>query len=207
MTDEPAPPDALRSDEEIRAATVGELPVHGTTIHLAAYDPAWPGLFQLEAARIRATLGDRVLRLEHVGSTSVEGLAAKPVIDIVLAVQDSSDEPAYVPDMEAAGYVVRIREPDWFEHRLFKGPDTNVNLHTFSECCGEIDRMTGFRDWLRTHDDDRDLYERTKRDLAVREWRFVQHYADAKTRVVEDIIARATTDAESAGDERGGPAH
>jgi GrpB-like predicted nucleotidyltransferase (UPF0157 family) len=179
------------SEEEMRAATVGELVVHGTTIHLADYDPEWPRLFEREATRIRSILGDRVRRLEHVGSTSVPGLSAKPVIDIVLAVPDSADEPAYVPDMQAAGYVLRIREPDWFEHRLFKGPDTNVNLHTFSAGCAEIDRMTGFRDRLRAHDDERDLYERTKRELAAREWRYVQHYADAKTEVVEGIIARA----------------
>ncbi len=180
------------SDEDLQAVTVGELVVHGTTIHLAAYDPTWPELFEREAVRIRATLDDRVRLLEHVGSTSVPGLSAKPVIDIVLAVPDSSDEPGYVPDMEAAGYLLRIREPDWYEHRLFKGPDTNVNLHTFTEGCPEIDRMIRFRDWLRTHDDDRELYERTKQDLAAREWRFVQHYADAKSQVVEGINARAS---------------
>lgn len=179
------------SDADLQAVTVGELAVHGTTVFLAPYDPMWPALFAREATRVRAALGLRVRLLEHVGSTSVPGLSAKPVIDMVLAVPDSSDERAYVPDLEAAGYVLRIREPDWFEHRLFKGPDTNVNLHTFTDGCVEIDRMMGFRDWLRTHDDERDLYERTKRELAAREWRFIQHYADAKSEVVEAIIARA----------------
>ncbi len=194
MPDEPPIERAPTSEEEMRAATIGELVVHGTTIHLADYDQEWPRLYEREAARIRSVLGDRVRFLEHVGSTSVPGLAAKPVIDIVLAVPDSSDEPAYVPDMEAAGYVLRIREPDWYEHRLFKGPDTNINLHTFSDDAvglAEIDRMVRFRDWLRTHDDERDFYLRTKRELAAREWRYVQHYADAKTAVVEGIIARA----------------
>ena len=191
----------LRSDEDMQAAWVGEVPILGTTVHLEPYDPTWPDLFDREATRIRATLGDRVRLLEHAGSTSVPGLSAKPIIDIVLAVPDSSDEPAYVPDMEAAGYVLTIREPDWYEHRVFKGPDTNINLHTFSEGCPEIDRMLGFRDWLRTHDDDRDLYERTKRELAAREWKYIQHYADAKTQVVEGIIARA---AAGPGDKTGG---
>jgi GrpB-like predicted nucleotidyltransferase (UPF0157 family) len=193
MTDEGPSRQPLVSDEDLQAITVGELVVHGTTIHLAPYDPGWPTLFEREAARIRSILDDRVRLLEHVGSTSVPGLSAKPIIDIVLAVPDSSDEPAYVPDMEAGGYVVRIREPDWFEHRVFKGPDTNVNLHTFTEGCPEIDRMVGFRDWLRTHDDERDLYERTKQELANREWRYIQHYADAKSEVVEGIVARATS--------------
>ena len=84
-----------------------------------------------------------------------------------------------------------IREPDWHEHRLLKGPDTNINLHVFSAGCAEIDRMVGFRDWLRAHDDDRVLYESAKRDLAAREWKYVQNYADAKSDVVETIMARA----------------
>ncbi len=77
------------------------------------------------------------------------------------------------------------------EHRVFKGPDTNVNLHVYTEGCPEIERYIVFRERLRTHDDERDLYERTKRELAVRDWQFVQQYADAKTEVVEGIIARA----------------
>ncbi len=179
------------TDEQIRAATIGELKVHDGPIHLAEYDPTWPTLYAREEARIRTVLGQRVRRLEHVGSTAVPGLAAKPVIDIVLAVPDSADEPAYAPDMERAGYVLRIREPDWFEHRLFKGPDTNINLHVFTDGELEIERMVCFRDWLRSHDDERELYELTKRELAGRPWKYVQNYADAKTAVVVGILARA----------------
>ena len=180
-------------EAELRAVTVGELqPVSGQ-IELVDYDPAWPGLFAREADRIRAALGERAVLLEHTGSTSVPGLAAKPIIDMTLAVPDSSDEESYAPALEAAGYVLRIREPDWHEHRVFKGPDTNVNLHVFSDGCPEIDRMLRFRDWLRTDHADRELYERTKRELAAREWTYVQDYADAKTLVVEEIIARALT--------------
>jgi GrpB-like predicted nucleotidyltransferase (UPF0157 family) len=106
-------------------------------------------------------------------------------------VPDSKDEAAYVPDMEAAGYVLRIREADWFQHRLFKGPDININLHTFSAGCAEVDRMLVFRDWLRTNAADRELYARTKRELATRDWKYMQQYADAKTAVVKEIMARA----------------
>jgi GrpB-like predicted nucleotidyltransferase (UPF0157 family) len=178
------------SVEEVAAITLGKLR-QGERIVLADYDPEWPKLFEHEARRIRAALGDRVRLLEHAGSTSVPGLAAKPRIDMVLAVADSADEPSYVPDLEAAGYVLRIREPEWHEHRVFKGPDTDINLHVFTVQSTEIDRMLLFRDWLRTHDDDRELYERTKRDLATKDWKYVQNYADAKTEVVEAIIARA----------------
>jgi len=178
-------------EDEIRAAWVVEPPRLDGPVVLVDYDPAWPALFAWEDARIRGALGDAVLQLEHTGSTSVPGLAAKPIIDMLLVVLDSSDEPAYVPVLTAAGYRLVIREPDWNEHRVFKGPDTNVNLHVLSDGSPEIARILGFRDWLRTHDDDRLRYERTKRELAGRQWEYVQNYADAKTEVVEAIIARA----------------
>jgi GrpB-like predicted nucleotidyltransferase (UPF0157 family) len=180
------------SEDEIRAATIGEPSrPEGGRIVLAEYDPEWPKLFEREAARVRTILGEQVVRLEHTGSTSVPGLAAKPIVDMTLEVPDSSDEQAYVPHLEAAGYVLRIREPDWHEHRLFKGPDTNINLHVFSAGSTETERMVAFRDWLRTHDEDRELYARTKRQLADQEWEFVQNYADAKNEVVDDIMSRA----------------
>ena len=151
----------------------------------------WSQLYDREAARIRSLLGDEVLLLEHVGSTSVAGLPAKPVIDILLIVPDSSDEAAYVPRLEAGGYVLRIRETDWHQHRMFKGPDTNVQVRVFSHDSPEIERMVGFRDRLRTHPEEHELYLATKRELAARDWEFVQQYADAKSAVVESIIARA----------------
>jgi GrpB-like predicted nucleotidyltransferase (UPF0157 family) len=181
----------LSRDEEIAAAHVGTPELLNAPIFLAEYDRSWPQLFEREAVRISGALGSRALLLEHAGSTSVPGLAAKPKIDIILAVADSSDEPSYVPPLEAAGYVLRIREPDWYEHRLFKGPDTDVNLHVFSSGCVEIERMLRFRDHLRRDERDRLRYEQTKRELAQRTWKYTQHYADAKTAVVEEILARA----------------
>ena len=151
------------------------------------------------ARRMAEVLGDRVRLLEHVGSTSIPGLCAKPIIDIVLAVPDSADEGAYVPPMEAAGYVLRIREPEWLEHRMFKDMDPSVHVHVFTEGTFEIRRMLAFRDWLRSNDDDRQLYERTKRELAARDWKYVQHYADAKSDVVAEIMARALGDATDEG--------
>jgi GrpB-like predicted nucleotidyltransferase (UPF0157 family) len=179
------------TEAQIQAAHLVEVKPLNGTITLVAYDPAWPRFFAREATRIRAALGDRALLLEHVGSTSVPGLAAKPKIDLLLVVANTADEPAYVPALEAAGYVLHIREPDWYEHRLFKGPDTEINLHIFSLGCEEIERMLRFRDWLRTNPADRELYERTKRELARQEWKYVQNYADAKSAVVQEILARA----------------
>jgi GrpB-like predicted nucleotidyltransferase (UPF0157 family) len=190
------PPDASgefhpMTDAQIRQATIGEPTVLDGRITLVEYDPEWPGQFEREAARIRTALGDRALRIEHTGSTSVPGLIAKPVIDILLVVADSADEPPYVPALESAGYVLRIREPEWHEHRLFKGPDVDLNLHVFSAGSAEIERMLLFRDRLRASAEDRELYARTKRQLAQRRWKFVQNYADAKSQIISAILSAA----------------
>jgi GrpB-like predicted nucleotidyltransferase (UPF0157 family) len=177
-------------DEELNRVTVGGARPITEPIELRDYDPEWPHLYEREEARIRSILGDRVVRIEHTGSTSVPGLPAKPIVDIVLEVPNSAAETTYAPALEAAGYELRIREPEWFEHRVFKGPDTNVNLHVFTAGCDEFDRMVHFRDWLRTNDADRELYLRTKRELAARDWKYVQQYADAKTAVVAEIMSR-----------------
>ena len=179
------------TEAQIIAATVGPRQPLNSPIYLAPYDPAWPSLFTQLKQQIQAALGDDVRLLEHVGSTSVPGLSAKPIIDIVMAVADSSDEVAYVKPLEEKGYTLRIREPDWYEHRLLKPPEVAANLHVFSAGCPEIEQMVLFRDWLRHHADDRWLYEATKRDLAARTWKYTQNYADAKSEVVQTILARA----------------
>jgi len=178
------------TDAEIDAASVGGVEA-GQTIEVVDYDPDWPAQFERGAGRIRAALGAAALSVEHVGSTSVPGLAAKPIIDINLAVADSSLECAYLPQLSAAGYRLAIREPEFFEHRMFKGADPAVNLHVFSAGCPELDRMRLFRDWLRQSPEDVALYAETKRRLAARTWTCVQNYADAKTKVVQAILARA----------------
>ncbi len=178
----------LPSDD---AEFVVEDPPHNAPVVLEDYNPAWPDWYAVEEAKIRAALGDTVVRVEHVGSTSVPGLAAKPLIDILLVVPDSNDEDVYVPALTAAGYYLRLREHDWHEHRLVKGADPNVNIHVFSPACEELDRMLLFRDRLRSHPEELAEYERTKRALAGETWNRVQDYANAKTRVVERIILRA----------------
>lgn len=182
---------APRTEAEIRAYTLGEPePVSGS-ITLVDCDDRWPLLFQREAERIRGAPGERALRIEHIGSTSVPGLAAKPIIDILLVVADSANESAYTPALERAGYVLRIREAEWHEHRMFQGPDTAIHLHVYSQGCPEIERVLNFRDRLRACATDRELYARTKRELAEKEWKYVQNYADAKSAVVEEILNRA----------------
>jgi GrpB-like predicted nucleotidyltransferase (UPF0157 family) len=178
-------------DEQLKAVTVGDLPPEYQEIVLEEWNPIWPHWYESAAYRIRRALGDTALEIHHVGSTSVRGLAAKPLIDINLVVPDTTDEAAYVPPLEPIGYQLRIREPDWYEHRLLRGSDPPVNLHVFPPNCEEVERMLRFRDHLRTNEADRELYERTKRELAAGEWKYVQNYADAKAEVVKDILSRA----------------
>lgn len=173
------PPVPVNADIEINSPVV-----------LVQYDPAWPAMYRREEERIRQALGDRALMVGHAGSTAVPGVGAKPCIDILLAVADSSDEDAYVPALEGAGYVLRRREPDWHEHRLFKGPEINLNLHVWTFGDMIIDKLLRFRDWLRAHPEDRDRYATEKRRLASLRWRTMNDYADAKDDIVREIEER-----------------
>jgi GrpB-like predicted nucleotidyltransferase (UPF0157 family) len=177
-------------EASLRAAWVTEPPRLDGPVTLAAYDPGWPALFEREAARLRGVLGPRVRLLEHIGSTSVPGLAAKPVIDILMVVADPADESGYVAPLEQAGYRLVIREPDWHQHRVLKGPDTDINLHVHAEGSPEVARNLQFRDHLRADQADRELYQRAKQELAGRHWAYIQQYADAKSGVVQDILRR-----------------
>ena len=160
-------------------------------IEIWEYDSQWSTMFQQHAERVAHALGSAALQVEHVGSTSVPGLAAKPIIDMLLVVEDSSDEAAYLPYLESAGYALRVREPEWHEHRMLRTLEKDVHLHVFSAGSSEIDQDLIFRDHLREHSDGRALYEETKRRLAGQDWPSMQDYADAKTEVIQQIMARA----------------
>jgi GrpB-like predicted nucleotidyltransferase (UPF0157 family) len=177
-------------EERPRGIIIGE--IEQQAIVIADYDPTWPHRFHLEAAKIRAALGPAALSIEHVGSTSVPGLAAKPIVDILLVVEDSGNEDSYLPALEEADYVLRVREPDFEEHRMFRTPEKDVHVHVLSSGSREGERLLRLRDHLRQNEEDRELYAGTKRELASRDWPSMQHYADAKTEVVEDILARAS---------------
>jgi GrpB-like predicted nucleotidyltransferase (UPF0157 family) len=160
-------------------------------IIIVDYNPLWPDKFQKHAKIIQKALGGKALSIEHVGSTSVPMLAAKPIIDIIVVVEDSSDEAAYLPVLLEAGYILRVREPDWHQHRMVRTSELDVHVHIFSSGCLETERVLAFRDRLRRNDEDRLLYESVKRNLSKREWADMNAYARAKSEVVEQIIARA----------------
>lgn len=157
-------------------------------IVMAEHDPRWAARYESERGRIVAALGDRVLRIDHIGSTSVPGLAAKPIVDIDLSVADPDDEAAYVPDLERAGYVLRVREPG---HRMLRTPERDVHVHVCPLGSDWEQRHLVFRDRLRANPDDRQLYENVKRSLAGRTWSDMNDYADAKSDVIAQIMSRA----------------
>lgn len=168
-------------------------------------DPEWPAHFEIERARIVEALGDKARAIEHIGSTAVPGRCAKPIIDIMLLVTDLSDHDAFIPQLEAAEYVPRIGEPapepgspfiGTEPHAVFKGSERDLNLHVWTEDSPTVCRQRLFRDWWRTHDDDRDLYASSKMSLRMQGFATVQAYADAKTPVSADILARAERAAE-----------
>lgn len=165
-------------------------------IIIAEYDPAWPEKYEAHARVIRDVLGGTLLRIEHIGSTSVPGLAAKPIIDILAVVPNSADESSYVPQLGTAGYSLRVREPDFFEHRMLRTAARDVHVHVYSPGAPEIGRSLTFRDRLRRSAGDRARYEAVKRRLAAQSWPDMNAYAEAKTAVIESIIAAAVAEGE-----------
>jgi GrpB-like predicted nucleotidyltransferase (UPF0157 family) len=157
-------------------------------VRIENYDPAWPARFRVLANRVREVLGDRALTVEHIGSTSVPGLAAKPIIDMLLTVSKVTDEAAYVPPLQSLGLGLRVREED---HRMLRPPQRDVHLHVYEPDSPEVRDYLDFRDWLRVSAADRALYEQTKRRLAGRRWGDMNDYAVAKTETVHAILTRA----------------
>ena len=150
------------------------------------YDPVWPRRFLLERDRIRAAMGGAAIRIEHIGSTSVPGLAAKPIVDVLVTVADPEADELVAPTLEAAGYELRVREAG---HRMFRTSARDVQVHVWADDDGEVDRYLMFRDRLRTSPERRREYERLKRELAQRDWPDINHYANAKGPFIESVLA------------------
>lgn len=158
------------------------------TVGIHDYDPSWPAAFAEHRERIRRALADRQVEIAHIGSTSVPGLAAKPIVDIVVAVADITAEEDYLDALLAAGYEMRVREPG---HRMVRTPERDVHVHVYERGARAVDEYLLLRDRLRTDAADRSLYERTKRELLQRGWDDMNAYADAKTAVIDAIKERA----------------
>lgn len=158
------------------------------TIVVVDYRDEWPARFEALACEVRRALGRRARSVEHIGSTSVPGLAAKPIIDMLLTVDDVEHEAAYVLPLSTIGFSLRVCEPG---HRMLRTSQRDVHLHIYEPDRPEVRDYLDLRDWLRGHAEDRSLYAATKQRLALRQWRDMNYYADAKTDVVLQILARA----------------
>jgi GrpB-like predicted nucleotidyltransferase (UPF0157 family) len=165
-----------------------------TTIEVADPDPDWPQQYDDLAGQIREALGWRVLQLEHVGSTSVAGLPAKPIIDIDLTVADPGREQDYIPALEAIGFRLKVREPWWYGHRMLRAGQPLCNLHVFGFDSPELVKNRIFRDWLRGNPDDRDRYAAAKRRAASEASAAGEHamqYNARKQQVIREIYRQA----------------
>ena len=188
----PETPAGPLTPERMAARAVGGRAVEVTRpITISPYDPGWPARYRRHETRIRAALGGRALAVEHVGSTAVPGLAAKDRIDIDLIVADPADEDAYVPQLAAAGYALRSRDPHWYEHRCLWGEPHDVSLHVFGPDCDEFLRHLILRDWLRAHPRDRDRYAERKQRAAAEHPMSMAGYVAAKGDVIVAILRRA----------------
>jgi GrpB-like predicted nucleotidyltransferase (UPF0157 family) len=176
--------------EQMAAALVGEPPTRWQAIVIEDYDPAWVDRFAAADSSLHEVLGGLIVDVEHVGSTSVPGLAAKPIIDIDLLLADTADESRYLPTLERLGYRLVLREPWWYGHRMLVSSAEDVHLHVWPPGAPEPVRHKLFRDWLRSHPEDRELYASTKRRIARDTVRCPGDYNLAKNDVIDDIYAR-----------------
>ncbi len=188
------PPEVMQrfhgTSEQMAIALVGERPATWQSIVIQDYDPAWVDRFAVAKLLLHEVLGGLIVGVEHVGSTSVPGLAAKPIIDIDLLIDDTAEESRYVPALEGLGYRLVLREPWWYGHRMLVSAAEDVHLHVWPQGAPEPVRHRLFRDWLRSHPEDRELYATTKRRLAQDTAKQPGDYSLAKNTVIDEIYAR-----------------
>jgi len=182
------------SAEQLAAGSVGARPASWDSIMIVDPDPTWPDRYRAAALTIRGVLGELAVTVDHVGSTAVPGLPAKPVIDIDLTIEDTADELRYLPVLAGLGYRLVLREPWWYGHRMLLSRAEDTNLHVWPVGAPEPVRHLLFRDWLRTHPEDRELYATTKRHLAEATGRGPAEYSLAKNDVIDDIVRRIFSD-------------
>ena len=179
-TPKPRRPDVEETDlvggNEVRELTV------------VSYDDSWHAIFAAQRERLLTALGSTPVEIEHIGSTSVPWLAAKPIIDILIIVDDITAEEDYLDPLIAAGYLLRVRGPG---RRMVRTPGRDVHVHILQTGDDAIDAYLVFRDHLRSNADDRVLYASTKHSLIEQGFTDMNAYSDAKTDVIAAIMARA----------------
>lgn len=194
--------DALSNLARLRGtrAIPGVREARGRAYEIIDYDPAWPEMFEKEAARIKAALGDVAVRIEHVGSTAVPGLAAKPIIDIQVSVAEMFPRERFVAPLEALGYLF-LPDPTDPDHEYLKREVGGARTHQIHVCPAGSEwerRHLLFRDHLRAHQEDAARYAELKRRLAAEHPNDILGYIDGKTPFVREIEA-SSIDVERAG--------
>jgi GrpB-like predicted nucleotidyltransferase (UPF0157 family) len=157
-------------------------------VKLVEYDADWPARFERLRGPLADRLGPTARRIEHVGSTAIPGMAAKPIVDVLVTVEDVEDEARYLPAIVELGYELRVRETG---HRMFRPPSRDAHVHVCNEGSREHHDYLLLRDWLRRSEKDRDDYGRLKRKLATEDWPDVNYYARAKGLLISEILNRA----------------
>lgn len=157
-------------------------------VRLVEYDADWPARFERIRENLVGALGATARTVEHVGSTAIPGMVAKPIIDVLMTVDDVEDQARYLPVIEELGYELRVREDG---HRMFRPASRDVHVHVCAEGSPKHRDYLLLRDWLRRSPDDRAAYARLKRELAAEAWPDVNYYAQAKGPVISEILERA----------------
>lgn len=178
-------------DEPLETGLIGGIEKRDITV--VEYDSTWPEKFAEQQRIIKQAVGDVALAVEHIGSTAVPGLAAKPIIDILLVVEDPDKEELYLPQLLAIGYELRVREPDYYGHRMVRTLDKDVHIHIYPPSAPDVERYRLVRDELRQNEVLRDKYGSLKQKLASRDWEDMNAYSAAKTEVIDEIIAATQT--------------
>lgn len=183
MNDPPLDPELERELEQV---LIGER--QPGPVQLVEYDSRWPQRFEVVRAELAGSLAERAIAIEHIGSTAVPGLVAKPIVDVLLTVPRVEPEDPYAPAIIALGYELRVREPG---HRMFRPPAGDVHVHVWAAGAQEVTDYLLLRDRLRASAADREAYAALKRELAGRDWPDLNYYAQAKGPLIAEIIARA----------------
>jgi GrpB-like predicted nucleotidyltransferase (UPF0157 family) len=184
------------TEGQLQSISVGQRDTRRSAIELVPNDPAWAGHFARLSRDIRSALGSRLIAVEHVGSTAIPGLPAKPIIDIDATIYNPADESGYRDVLEGLGFALTIREPEWHQHRMFKLSDPRTNLHIYADNCSLPMRDVAFRDLLRNDRQAALAYSELKRELSSQEWSSSQHYAEGKSELIIDLLSGHGFDAQ-----------
>lgn len=184
----------FESDEPPPGSSPWVIPPDTKPVSIVEPRDSWQKDGEALIQQIRDAIGPRAIRLDHIGSTSVGGMPAKPIIDVDLTIADPSKEEEWLPQLEDTGLILTVREPWWFHHRMLETPERDAHIHVFGPDSAEPLKHLVLRNWLRESEEDRQLYAQTKRDAAaetVARGETLNEYNQRKQEVLRAIYQRA----------------